>query len=61
MTGHGHASRCTLGSMNASVQIVTCLFAIAASAKFATSEYTRLRKSRQLKRAVCLTLRALQA
>jgi hypothetical protein len=56
MTGHGYVFQCTLLFMTASVQIVSCLFAIAASAKLAVSEYTRLRKSRQLKRAVWLAL-----
>jgi len=42
--------------MIVSVEIVTCLVAIAGSVKLTTAEFTRLRKSRQMKQALQVAL-----
>ncbi len=42
--------------MVASIEIVTCIAAIAGSVKLTAAEYVRLRKSRQLREALRLAL-----
>jgi hypothetical protein len=42
--------------MVASVEIITCLVAIAGSVKLTAAEYVRLRKNRQMRQALRLAL-----
>jgi hypothetical protein len=42
--------------MVASVEIITCLVAIAGSVKLTAAEYKRLRKNRQMRQALRLAL-----
>jgi hypothetical protein len=42
--------------MTASIEIVTCLAAIAGSVKLTVTHYTRLRKDRQMRQALLVAL-----